>query len=266
MADNQNNRSETVIKTRPSKKGKMSNWMIALIIVGVGLIAGVIGYLTYAAVITYATDECIPQNNYCEGVFPFNTTHSHGSDDFVVKKPVIYLYPQSEISVGVKLGNPDLITTSYPQYTDGWSVLAQPDGTLTDLNTGRELYSLYWEGSGANFGTSNEGFIVKGTDTSEFLEEKLAILGLNARETEEFIIYWLPQLQENEYNYIRFASSEEIDDYMPLLVEPRPDTMIRVLMLYKPLDKAIDVDEQELAPMPNRDGFTLVEWGGSKLE
>lgn len=30
-------------------------------------------------------------------------------------------------------------------------------------------------------------------------EEKLEILGLNYKETEEFIVYWLPKLEQNEY-------------------------------------------------------------------
>ena len=55
---------------------------------------------------------------------------------------------------------------------------------------------------------------VKGTDVAEFLEDKLALLGLNEREAEEFIVYWLPKLQENKYNYIRFATMEEINENM----------------------------------------------------
>ena len=260
---------------KSSKQRKLSNGVIAAIVIGATLVAGVIGYLVYAAVATNAIkDGCAPCAK-CDGVFPFGTVKGEpcggsrgGSSNGIqrVDKPIIYLYPKEITSVLVRLGNPDLITTSYPRYTDGWSVLAQPDGTLTDLKTGRELYSLYWEGEGGNFETTGDGFVVKGADTSEFLEEKLAVFGLNARESEEFIVYWLPQLQENKYNYIRFASTEEINGYMPLDVDPQPDTMIRVLMLYKPLDAAIDVDEQRLAPTPSREGFTLVEWGGSKLE
>lgn len=52
------------------------------------------------------------------------------------------------------------------------------------------------------------------------MEEKLAILGLNDREAEEFIIYWLPKLQENEYNYTIFASMDEINENMPLGIFP----------------------------------------------
>ena len=111
----------------------------------------------------------------------------------------------------------------------------------------------------------NEGFCIKGKDIIKFLEEKLEILGLNERETEEFIIYWLPKMENNNYNYIRFETREEIDSYMPLSVTPSPDTMIRVFMEYKPLNEKIDVKEQILEKV-ERNGFTVVEWGGSDIK
>lgn len=181
-----------------------------------------------------------------------------------VDKPIIYLYPEAETEVEVKLGAPEKLAVSYPQYMGGWKVLAEPSGKLTDLKTGRELYSLYWEGKDGNYEMTDEGFVVKRADAIEFLEEKLALLGLNEREAEEFIVYWLPKMQENEYNYVRFASAEEIEKYMPLEVTPQPETVIRVLMVLRKLDGPIEVAEQKLEAMPARSGFTVVEWGGSQ--
>lgn len=179
-------------------------------------------------------------------------------------KPIIYLYPEKETEISVKLKNPEVITCSYPKYENGWSVIAKPDGTLIDTKTNRTLYSLYWEGKGSANCDLTEGFCIKGEDTIEFLEEKLKILGLSDKETEEFIIYWLPQMQNNKYNYIRFATLEEINEYMPLEFSVEPDTLIRVLMQYKPLNKYIEVKEQILTT-PKREGFVAVEWGGTKL-
>jgi hypothetical protein len=56
-------------------------------------------------------------------------------------------------------------------------------------------------------------------------------------------VYWLLKLQENEYNYIRFATMEEINSNMPLYFSVEPDTLIRVLMTYKGLNKPIDIQE-----------------------
>lgn len=181
-------------------------------------------------------------------------------------KPIIYLYPTEETEISVNLGYSDKITCSYPRYANGWNVLAKTNGDLVDLNSGRNLYSLYYESTNVvNFGVQEDGFIVKGTEVAEFLEEKLAILGLTERETEEFIVYWLPKLQENEYNYIRFATMEEINANMPLYFSVEPDTLIRVLMTYKGLDKPIDVQEQKLET-PEKAGFVAVEWGGTEIK
>ena len=182
----------------------------------------------------------------------------------VEKKPIIYLYPEEETKVDVKLINDQLITSSYPKYEKSWNVTAYPDGKLIDNKTNRKLYGLYWEGKKHKSEIKSDGFIVEGKNTIEFLEEKLEILGLNEYETEEFIIYWLPELEKNKYNYIRFESEEEINSYMPIEVTPKPDTLIRIVMDYKPLDKKINVKDQTLTTK-ERKGFTLVEWGGVKI-
>lgn len=187
-------------------------------------------------------------------------------DDIIDKKPVIYLYPNVETEVSVKLGNSENITHSYPKYIDGWNVIAKPDGTLIDIDTKRELYSLYYESKNVyEYKVEDNGFVVKGEDTISFLEKKLEILGLNAKEAEEFIIYWLPQLENNKYNYIRFATEDEIEENMPIEYSVKPESEIRILMTYKPLDKEIEVKEQELTT-PQRTGFTVVEWGGTRIK
>ena len=179
-------------------------------------------------------------------------------------KPIIYFYPENETELSVKLGKPENITCSYPEYENGWEIKAYPDGTLIDTNTGRKLYSLYWEGIHSEPINFNEGFVVKGEEVASFLEEKLSILGLNQFEAEEFIIYWLPKLQENKYNFIRFAPIEEINKNMPLELSSKPDSIIRVLMQYKALDNYIDIEEQKLET-PERTGFVVVEWGGTEI-
>ena len=199
--------------------------------------------------------------------FNINTKKVNNIDDYgTTYKPIIYLYPKEDTEVSVKLQYKDNITTSYPKYLDGWNVLAKKDGTLTDLSTNKNLYSLYYESENLlNFKVENDGFIVKGSDASTFLEEKLAILGLTEREAEEFIIYWLPKLEANKYNYIRFATLDEINKNMPLEINPNPNTIIRVLMTYKGLETPIDITEQQLET-PTRTGFVAVEWGGTEIK
>lgn len=179
-------------------------------------------------------------------------------------KPVIYLYPEDEEEVTVKLGKKENLTCTYPKYKDGWKVLAKPSGDLIELETGKELYSLYWEGKNNVKHDLTEGFIVEGENAASFLEEKLEILGLNSREKQEFIIYWLPELEANKLNYIRFETKEQIDEDMPLEITPVPDTIIRIMMVVKKINKPLDVKEQVLTSV-ERKGFTVVEWGGSRI-
>ena len=181
-------------------------------------------------------------------------------------KPIIYLYPTKEQNITVKYINEENLLVSYPKYENEWNVKASPNGKLIDNKTGRELYALYYESkSVTTHKVENEGFVIKGSNTAEFLEEKLEILGLNNREAEEFIVYWLPILEQNEYNYIRFATKEEIEINSPLEVTPTPETEIRILMTYKGLNEKIDVKEQKLT-IVERKGYTLVEWGGLEIK
>lgn len=147
-------------------------------------------------------------------------------------------------------------------------MLAKPSGKLIDLQGGCSLYALYYESdlSESGFKVEKDGFVVKRENAASFLEDKLARLGLNEREAEEFIIYWLPKLSEHEYNYIRFADADEINRTMPLSIEPVPDTTIRILMIYKGLDEPLTgIVEQQLPETAARNGFTVVEWGGSEI-
>lgn len=192
--------------------------------------------------------------------------NNHNNNKDVDYKPIIYLYPTDITDVTVKLGYPDKLIVTYPKYDKEWDVVAYPNGKLIDKKTNRELYSLFWEGYNTESNNiKEEGFIVKGDSVQEFLEEKLSILGLNEKEQEEFIIYWLPKLMNNKYNYIRFETMEEQNRNMPLIIDPKPDTVIRVNMEYKALDDKIEIKEQKLNS-PKREGFTVVEWGGTILE
>ena len=95
------------------------------------------------------------------------------------------------------------------------------------------------------------------------MESALSKLGLDRREANEFIVYWLPLMQENEYNIISFQT-DAYTDSAKLDITPAPDTLIRVFMAWKPSDKFVQIEEQELSA-PERRGFTAVEWGGTKL-
>lgn len=181
-----------------------------------------------------------------------------------VGAPVIYLYPEEETDINVKLDLDGEFTCTYPKYDDseGWNCTALPNGMLTDED-GKEYTYLYWEADLDFTPDFSEGFCVKGEDTAEFLEEALTELGLNVSERNTFIMYWLPQMEANEYNLVSFQTST-YDNAAELNVIPEPDTVIRVNMAWYGVENYVEIEPQELASFnpSEREGFTLVEWGG----
>lgn len=184
-------------------------------------------------------------------------------DEPLEEKPVIYLYPEEKTEVSVNLDFDGKLTATYPEYSGGWKITAMPEGTLFDEN-GREYYCLYWEGISETEYDFSKGFCVPGTETAEFLETALPKLGLSPREANEFIIYWLPRMQKNKYNLISFQG-ETYTDSAKLEIEPKPDTLIRVFMAWKPLDEPVEIESQEFTS-PERAGFVAVEWGGAEVK
>jgi CarboxypepD_reg-like domain len=182
-----------------------------------------------------------------------------------VEKPVIYLYPTEKQEVHVKLDYKGELSHTYPKYKDGgWTVTAEPNGTLWD-EKGQEYYALFWEGIPKEDIIPQDGFVISGEETAAFLEEKLAFLGLNRREANEFIMFWLPRMENNAYNLIHFAS-EAYEKQAELIVTPQPETSIRVMMLTQPLKNNIQFPLQDLSSLKKeRKGFTLVEWGGAVI-
>ena len=179
------------------------------------------------------------------------------------EKPVIYLYPEAETDVTVRLDYAGDLTCTYPAYDGAWRVAAAPDGTLTD-ESGQTYRYLYWEGTDNVQYDFSEGFCVPGSETAAFLEDALAQLGLTRAEANEFIIYWLPQMEQNAYNLISFQS-DAYTDAAKLTITPQPDTLLRVFMAWKPLTSAVEIAPQTLTA-PERTGFTAVEWGGAKVQ
>lgn len=178
-------------------------------------------------------------------------------------KPVIYLYPEEDTDVTVKLDITGDLTYTYPEYKDSWNVIAKPDGTLINKEDNQEYSYLFWEANSNNKYDLSKGFVVKGEDTAKFLQKTLAKLGLTPREYNEFIVYWLPQMRDNKYNLITFQN-KDYTDTAKLDIQPEPDSILRVFMAYKPLDNYISIEEPELKTF-ERKGFTVVEWGGTEL-
>ena len=181
----------------------------------------------------------------------------------VLKKPVIYLYPEKEMEVSVNINITEgKFSVVYPRFNEGnntWKVKANPNGDI-EINNRKYPY-LFYECDSYYAQETNEGFIVKDSNAIEFLEEKLKYLGLNDKEMTDFITFWLPVLLKNKLSICTFQS-QEFFDHIPMNVSPKPDTLIRIFLTIKKIDSPVEIKEQKLEHH-ERKGFTVIEWGGS---
>jgi hypothetical protein len=183
-----------------------------------------------------------------------------------VRKPALYLYPQSDTDVSVRIIHKGSITAAWPPLQSGntWKVKARPSGELTD-SAGRGYRYLFWEGDWAEQPRvdRNTGFVVSGDEVRDFLARSLDALGLNHDEANDFVTYWYPVLSQHAFVYIHFLT-EEYERLVNVQMDPPCDSQLRVFMTYQPQEARTVVVPQKLKKFERR-GFVLVEWGGGKL-
>lgn len=190
--------------------------------------------------------------------FSISSASSEPCDDFIAK-PVLYLYPEEKELITVNFEHEDRLLTTYPKFKDEWEVVAEPNGDLT--SDSKYYYGLFWDEENYKDYDFSTGFYVSGEEAISFLEEKLNYIGLNDRERNEFIMYWLPILEQNEHNLVHFDLTEEREKENKIYINPKPDSLLRVSIVIKKVDGKTNIKEQELE-MFERVGFSAVEWGG----
>jgi hypothetical protein len=168
--------------------------------------------------------------------------------------------------VDVNLAIPGHVTVSIPTYeADGWQdVLAHPGGKLS--YRGKTYSELYYESAVTRANPPKTGVIIEKHDLRSRLSELLTQFGLNQAEKQEFMDYWMPRLTALPGNYILFSifdpvEKERVDS---VHLNPEPDTRIEILAYFKPLEFPIFISPLVLPENPpTRNGFTMVEWGGT---
>ncbi len=185
----------------------------------------------------------------------------------MVKKPVIYLYPEVPTIVEVKVKPIGELTFTYPLYNESWNVLADPSGELS-INEKKYNY-LFWESeqqlNSDDFDMS-QGSIVSKDATISFLEEKLTEFGMNSKEQADFITFWGPQLNKNSSNFIHFVLNDDANLFADLSISPKPEAVYRIYLVFcdsKGISE-LSISEQIL-PKMNRSGFIALEWGGVEI-
>lgn len=173
-----------------------------------------------------------------------------------VKKPAVYLYPTKTTNVKVSLSINGYISKSEPEYANGWQVTAQPSGLIDN-----KYDYLFYEAQLSNLELPNEGWVVAGNNLKNWFDVNLTNLGLNEKEKSQFEEYWLNELPENNFYEIKLLDNNFLDKNMALNISPQPDTIIRLNFYFKPLEKEIKINKPSIIT-PQRQGFTVVEWGG----
>ena len=176
-------------------------------------------------------------------------------------KPVIYLYPKKTTDVSVKVYPSGGFSHTEPEYGTGWSVSASPDSQLINKIDGKIYPYLFWEGQATGFGFPKEGFVLSRANLETELSMILKNVGLNNQETADFVEFWAPKMKVKPYVFVTFADQAEFSRAVPLQISPRPNSVLRVMMSFSPLDKNKIVPPLVFKPFV-RHGFTVVEWGG----
>lgn len=186
-------------------------------------------------------------------------------------KPAIYLYPEKPTALSVEVSPQGYISQSIPNYGQkGWqAVMAYPDGTLNYQQTSYPY--LYYEAVIHNLTVPKNGWIVRREDLKTFFATTLPRLGLNSREQQDFISYWLPKLTSGEKWFITLIPREELDKVEAIKFSETPATFIRVRFYFedltlsgfgKNLSAEVNLQPPVLPPTVSRSGFTAVDWGG----
>ncbi len=178
-------------------------------------------------------------------------------------KPAIYLYPPASADIRVQVSPKGFLTASKPHYEEGgWKIQADPTGIITA--DGKTFPYLYYESriEDSAIQIPKSGYIVDYNELETFFDQNLRQLGLQSHEIADFKKYWLPILPKTNAYFIGILTHEQIENIEPLNVSPQPDTTIRMRYYFKPLANKISVEEPILPRVPERRGFTLVEWGG----
>ena len=156
-----------------------------------------------------------------------------------------------------------------------WIVKQSPkhDGSVIDIKDNDTEYPyLFWEAN-APLNTFkfniDQSFCVKKDVLTSFLTEKLAVLGLNKKESVDFIEFWVPLLTGDSFKMYPYVMVEFMEknytDLAQLHIHPKPEQVIRVFAYFKFSEKPVICGEPELLPVKRiKSGSLVVEWGGTE--
>lgn len=178
-------------------------------------------------------------------------------------EPMVYLYPTIPQEVSVFVGGLPLSATWPRHGPDGWTVHATPESHLTDVHSRWRGRSLFWEAVTRHWSPPDQGWVVPGEALVRWFDTWLPRLGLSPDEAADMAQAWIPRFADTPWVRIGLIPQARLDDLFPLEITPTPDLVHRILLDFVPMDEPIQLKPPELPELPRRDGFVVVEWGGT---
>ncbi len=190
-----------------------------------------------------------------------------------VDKPVIYAYSEKALDFILNLKPQGELTFTYPKLSadNSWIMKTGENGNLIAEN-GAEFPYLFWEAkqdaSSLDLTKTSSNEIVAGKDLVSYCEKELTKLGFNAKEKTDFITYWCPKFIESKMVQVQFFVDDNCSVIGELNISPKPNNLRRIYVLFKSNPIIFpNVISIPLNVKPfDRNGFTVLEWGGSEIK
>ncbi len=176
----------------------------------------------------------------------------------VVRKPNIYLYPETNQRISVQIVFPlgGKIVQSDPDYGSGWLVDVEPSGRIN----GQYDY-LFYEAQVPDRYQYFSGWIIHRDTLSAFFVHTMAQVGFSTREITDFIDYWEPRLNSHPLFEVYPQQGAQLDGLIQLQVNPVPQSQLRLFFVIQPARvNPADLTTPHLSKA-NRIGYHLAEWG-----
>ncbi|GAB5416105.1 MAG: hypothetical protein Crog4KO_13100 [Crocinitomicaceae bacterium] len=186
----------------------------------------------------------------------------------MLRKPVLYFYPEETTNLSVEVLPKGEFTFTYPNIESGWEFTCTPDGTLQN---GEKSYRyLFWESQQAvpeSLLEPQKGIVLSGAEAVAYLETQMTAFGMTSAEQADFLTYWGPQMQTKTNLYIYLLFNEVCDAFASLKISPEPTEIARFYVLWSEVPEHYNptLEPQEV-PSMQRNGFTVLEWGGAEVE
>ncbi len=171
--------------------------------------------------------------------------------------PCVYLYPKEAGNVSVTLlpAEGTWLTSTDPEYRNGWTVWAEPNGLID----GQYKYLHYACEVFMDF-QMDEGWAIEADKFFPWFEENLPKLGLNQTETTDFVEYWSKHLPYSPWYLVYPQYNDRVAGQIDIAIDPKPDSMLRLWFVIDKVEQPKLLITPEFKPF-ERSGFTVVEWG-----